>query len=205
MKQQTKNNIIAAAREMILEEGYGALRMQALADRAEVNKGVIHYYFKGKENLYQEVLASLVGQIYVQVQDELMREAPLKERLESVVGLYLQKIAQEPRLPLFIVNELPKNPALLSKMPLLQEVRQTLNVLSEVLKQEGYQYGLKNAMALVMNMVSLIAFPFFMVSIKDKVLPDSPQAAEVLQDFMADRASEIASMVMVTLKQQSDE
>ena len=42
----TQNKIAETARELFLEKGFDGVKMQELADRAEVNKGLLHHYFK---------------------------------------------------------------------------------------------------------------------------------------------------------------
>jgi AcrR family transcriptional regulator len=50
--KDTEADIIAAAREVFLEVGYDGARMQAIADRAGINKALLHYYYKSKEHLF---------------------------------------------------------------------------------------------------------------------------------------------------------
>ena len=47
----TRQKIIETARIMFLDKGYEGLKMQELADKASVNKGLIHHYFDTKRNL----------------------------------------------------------------------------------------------------------------------------------------------------------
>ncbi len=52
--------ILAAAEEEFVLQGFRGATMQAIADRAELPKANIHYYFKNKKNLYQAVLHSII-------------------------------------------------------------------------------------------------------------------------------------------------
>jgi TetR/AcrR family transcriptional regulator len=51
-----KERIYRSAKKEFSERGYSGARMSGIARRASVNKALIHYYFKDKENLYLEVL-----------------------------------------------------------------------------------------------------------------------------------------------------
>jgi len=53
-KSQVK--ILAAARTEFVLQGYRGATVQSIADRAELPKANILYYFKNKENIYQAVL-----------------------------------------------------------------------------------------------------------------------------------------------------
>lgn len=52
----------AAVLEMA-EKGWGGLRTREVAERAGVNKGLVHYYFGSMDNLRYEVVAMLMAQV----------------------------------------------------------------------------------------------------------------------------------------------
>ena len=49
---QTQEKIFKAATEIFEEKGFAAARMQEIADRAGINKALLHYYFRSKEMLF---------------------------------------------------------------------------------------------------------------------------------------------------------
>lgn len=53
----TKQDVLAAAKEALIESGYSHLSTRRIADRAGVPLSQIHYHFGSKENLVLEVLA----------------------------------------------------------------------------------------------------------------------------------------------------
>jgi AcrR family transcriptional regulator len=53
--------IMAAAVDTIAELGYGQASLARIAERAGTSKGVILYYFSGKDDLIKELVAGLVG------------------------------------------------------------------------------------------------------------------------------------------------
>lgn len=52
----SKEKILEAARAEFSERGFDGARVDSIAKRAEVNKALIYYYFKSKEELLQELL-----------------------------------------------------------------------------------------------------------------------------------------------------
>lgn len=54
-----RERIMRAAKKEFSEQGYNGARTSGIARRASVNKALIHYYYRGKENLYIEVLKSI--------------------------------------------------------------------------------------------------------------------------------------------------
>ncbi|MFN3603579.1 MAG: TetR/AcrR family transcriptional regulator [Leptonema sp. (in: bacteria)] len=55
-RKDTKRLIIEAAYKEFSEKGYDGARMQKIAQRANINKAMLHYYFKDKETLYETVI-----------------------------------------------------------------------------------------------------------------------------------------------------
>lgn len=54
--EKTRERILEAARVEFSKNGLGGARVNAIAERAGVNKQLIYYYFVDKERLYSEVL-----------------------------------------------------------------------------------------------------------------------------------------------------
>jgi AcrR family transcriptional regulator len=53
---KTRDRILKAAAEEFVEFGFYGARTRRIADRAKVNKALIHYYYSTKENIYEQVL-----------------------------------------------------------------------------------------------------------------------------------------------------
>jgi AcrR family transcriptional regulator len=54
----TVSKILQSAREIFAEFGFEGARIDEIAKRAGVNKAMIYYHFKSKEELYQKILDS---------------------------------------------------------------------------------------------------------------------------------------------------
>jgi len=60
IRAENMRRIIAAAEGIFAEKGYGGATTQAIADRANLPKANLHYYFPTKEELYTRVLADIL-------------------------------------------------------------------------------------------------------------------------------------------------
>ncbi|MFT4819206.1 MAG: TetR/AcrR family transcriptional regulator, partial [Candidatus Azotimanducaceae bacterium] len=56
-----RQRVLAAAQEEFALHGYQGTRMQSIADRAELPKANVHYYFTNKSSLYLAVLDDIAG------------------------------------------------------------------------------------------------------------------------------------------------
>ncbi|MFT4183910.1 MAG: TetR/AcrR family transcriptional regulator [Rhizobium sp.] len=54
--ERTSKAILAAATKEFAERGYGGARVDAIAERAKINKRMLYHYFGGKDALYVAVL-----------------------------------------------------------------------------------------------------------------------------------------------------
>lgn len=54
--ERTSQAILAAATKEFAERGYGGARIDAIAERANINKRMLYHYFGGKDALYVAVL-----------------------------------------------------------------------------------------------------------------------------------------------------
>jgi TetR/AcrR family transcriptional regulator len=149
-----------AAKQLFLDKGYDGTTMQAIADAAEVNKALLHYYFESKDKLFllifREELAELSDSLA-----SIWREGekPLLERLEDWVDSQTAFLARAPHLPLFIISEMSRNPELIKA--LLDEFLPPANLLRSFggSAASPAESGLPILVELVGTLYSLIFFP----------------------------------------------
>ena len=63
IRERNKALILRAASEEFADKGFAAAKTQDIASKAGVPKPNVYYYFKSKENLYREVLESIIEPI----------------------------------------------------------------------------------------------------------------------------------------------
>ncbi len=83
---RSQQAILAAAREEFHAHGLGGARMDRIAERAEVDKKLIYYYFENKDRLFQAVLEEAYRSIRDAEQDLHLLDLPPAEALRSLVA-----------------------------------------------------------------------------------------------------------------------
>jgi AcrR family transcriptional regulator len=81
---ETARKLLIAAKDIVAEEGFQALTLNAVSDRAGENKAMISYYFENKAGLIAAVVDSVVHDEYLDSL-ERMRAAEPGARLELLV------------------------------------------------------------------------------------------------------------------------
>jgi len=102
---ETENKIKAAAWEIFLEKGKDGARMQAIAERAGVNKALVHYYFRSKEKLYAAVLKDILNEVFSRLVN-IPENIPFREFLEQFISSHIDFLNQHKILLNFILWEL---------------------------------------------------------------------------------------------------
>lgn len=91
--EETRTQLINAATEVFLEDGFRAARVADIAKRANLRLSAINYHFGSKEGLYLAVLrhhAELaIHQIPLAIQNP---DSPLKERLGFAIHALLERM-----------------------------------------------------------------------------------------------------------------
>ncbi|MFT3884027.1 MAG: TetR/AcrR family transcriptional regulator [Flavobacteriales bacterium] len=78
---ETRQRIVAAAMELFRSKGLHGVNMRELAEKAGVNKGLLHYYFKTKEAIFREVFVQQLALLYQEVGGMLEQEGSLHDKI----------------------------------------------------------------------------------------------------------------------------
>nr|WP_240348260.1 TetR/AcrR family transcriptional regulator [Longitalea arenae] len=157
----TEERILAAAKQVFMEKGLDGARMQDIADKAGINKALLHYYFRSKDKLFERIFIEEAQKFMPKVTTIMLSEMPLFEKIEKFMGEYIDTLAQNPLLANFILNEINRNPKDMMKKiwgnhrPPVDKVEEHLAKLikkGEIKPIKAYE--------LLINMVSLCIFPF---------------------------------------------
>ena len=157
----TEDRILHAARKVFIAKGMAGARMQDIADEAGINKALLHYYFRSKEKLFETIFKELSIQFLPRINAVFESDLPLFEKIETFCSEYISKMIENPFIPLFIVNEINKQPEVFlkkmwgGKKPLVGKLVQQIEV--EVKKGKIKRI---DPAQLLLNMVSMCIFPF---------------------------------------------
>ena len=161
--QNTEEKIIEAATEVFQEKGFEGARMREISDHANINKGLLHYYFKTKEALFNAIFSRAMSFMIKNLSGMLASEASVFDKIDLFVEKYMSFLLANPRLPLFIVAELNRNPE-----RLINSIRKNVNMQPNIgLFRQSIEKAVANKEItpidyrhLLINLISLSVFPF---------------------------------------------
>ncbi|MCB0578729.1 MAG: TetR/AcrR family transcriptional regulator [Phaeodactylibacter sp.] len=162
MEETTEGKILAAAKEVFTRKGFAATRMQEIADVAGINKGLLHYYFRSKNKLFHAVFDEAFGQFALRINEVSAADMPLLEKIEAFVSQYMDTLIANPALPSFVINELNQKGEAFVKDLMSREKKPNLLPLIGQIQMEIQAGRIRevNPFHLVLNMLSMCAFPF---------------------------------------------
>ncbi len=164
----TEDKIFDAATEEFEEKGMDGARMQNIADRAGINKALLHYYFRTKDKLFMAVFDMLAEKLFKKFAGIFELDMPMDKKLEYFFTEHMSFLEKNPKLPMFILREVTRNPELLEKF--LSKINFE-NIESGMIKNIPRKDMPENDFAhLMISIVSLSVFPIVAKPIIEGIL-----------------------------------
>ena len=168
-ERETEDRILDAAHAVFVRQGTAGARMQEVADEAGVNKALLHYYFRSKDQLAQAVFRRALGEVLPRAMEVLQSETALEEKVRTIAELYVDTFLENPFLPGYMLGEVTHHPdraqetfASLAGMELGrlgESVRSTIGAQIAAEAEAGRMVRLATEDFLI-NLVSMTIFPF---------------------------------------------
>jgi TetR/AcrR family transcriptional regulator len=159
--RSTEEKILAAARKIFLNKGMDGARMQDIADEAGINKALLHYYFRSKDKLFEHIFLEVASSMLPRIFTIFQSDDPLFVKIERFCDTYISQEIKTPYVPIFILNEVNRQPrAFLKKV--LGNTRPPVEKLLQQIEQEKEAGIIKpiDPLQLLLNTLSLCIFPF---------------------------------------------
>ena len=100
--KQTEEKIFESATEVFVEKGMDGARMQDIANHAGINKALLHYYFRTKDQLFNKVFEMIAGKMFRKFAPVFDENLSLEEKIRFFFRAHISFLQENPRLPAFI-------------------------------------------------------------------------------------------------------
>ncbi len=194
----TEQKIFDAAHEVFTQKGMDGAKMQEIADRAGINKALLHYYYRSKEKLYETVARAIIGKALPALRQVIESEVPLEEKIRGFVETYIDIISRNTFIPLFIISEINKHPDRFIDSVFPQELPKPEFFFRQVEAEiaAGRIRPIK-PQHLIVNIVSLCIFPFVGKPMMRILLGMSMGEMRM---FLEERKFEVTNFVLASLR-----
>lgn len=156
----TEDKILEAAKSEFLEFGLYGARMQSIANRAGMNKALLHYYFRNKEKLFDKVFESALERYFSNMDVLSEEQLDFKERVHRLADRFLDFLTEYPQMALFLIKEVSANQALfIEKVEKSQKGNTTLLKALMDANRKGL-ISVQDPMLFFVQLISLCTYPF---------------------------------------------
>ncbi len=194
----TEQKIKDAARQIFVQKGFAGARMEEIAALAEINKAMLHYYFRSKEKLFEVIFDEVFKEVLPRIKGIFYSEKDSIGKIEDFIDQYIQTLMENPYVPLFVLHELSSNPdRFVQKIKERHGLPEISPFIGQIMNEmvEG-KIRAFHPFHLVMTILGMCVFPFAARPVLKAV---GGMDENAWQTLMKDRAIEIRRFVRAAL------
>jgi len=200
-EESTEERILKAAHSVFVRDGTRAASLKDIAEEADVNQALLHYYFSDKKTLADTVFEQVASDFLPRLKAVLTSEESIEEKVRTFVPKYIERVRENPYLPAYIVGELNQNPdALKERLRSMGLVPfEGIDTLDDQLRRRAEEGTLRpiSAEHFVVNLIALSIFPFIGRPLIEAMMGMDDDAFEL---FIRERAEQIPEFVIMALR-----
>lgn len=157
-----EETICNAARKVFSSKGLDGTTVQDIANEAGTTKSMVNYYFRNKEKLFGIIFQEEFKIFFNGISNCLNNDLPIKEKISKIIEWDTQKFTEFPEIPIFILNEINRNPDIVFSLIDDVSAEDLLKSLKKQINAEAKAGLIKKIKAedLLLNIQALIIFPF---------------------------------------------
>ena len=108
--QATEHLIREKAMVLFFQKGFLDATTQEIADEAKVNRALIHYYFRSREQLLDSILEEVVNRKRARVKAIFTSSLSFREKIATYINVIVDQGLLFPYLENFIISETARDP-----------------------------------------------------------------------------------------------
>lgn len=181
-----------------MQHGYDGTSMQLIADAAGINKSLLHYYYRNKERLFRKVFEKVFSQFIPHLGVIFMSDMAFEDKIYAFAERYIEVFVENPLIPIFVMQELTKNPDRLATLVKESGINPELMIsrVSRMLEEEEVE--IRDPRHFFVNLLSLCVFPFAARPLIQRMLFNNDKQA--YDDFLEDRKKEVPKFIINAIK-----
>lgn len=198
-KQKTEEKILDAAKTVFVRKGKSGARMQEIADKAGINKSLLHYYYRSKDKLFGAVFQFAFSKFAPNLLEILNEDNDIFEVIETFISKYLDVINKNPFIPMFILNEVNKKDTGFI-VRVLKNSGINVKIFEKLIQKEIKNGKIKNvdAKQLLVNILALCVFPYLGRPLLEVIIYNDNK--NDYDNFLENRKKEVTELIINSIK-----
>lgn len=193
--------ILKVAEELFMDKGFNGVSTTEIAQKVGCNQALIHYYYRTKANLFQKVFENKLRYLVSQFDITDENEEDFEERLSNRISKHYEILKQNPKLPIFILNEINNNSETIHwlKEAFKNNIPSFIVKFQKELDEEVKSNRIRevNAMDIILNIISLNVFMFISLPIVEYVFNSQNESVD---QFVENRKKEIIQTILNSIR-----
>ncbi|MBD8348127.1 MULTISPECIES: TetR/AcrR family transcriptional regulator [unclassified Dysgonomonas] len=159
---EVKKRILKEAKTLFIKNGYNGTSIRDIAKVSETNVAMVNYYFQSKYNLFEIIFEEAIDILTQKIFLTLGSDVPFFELIETWINTYYEILFEYPQIPMFILNEVSRNPEKLTTRIKSKNPLQAFETIAKRIEDESAKGTIKETPSadFLLNVLSLSLFPF---------------------------------------------
>jgi len=201
LQTETEQKIIVSAERLFYQKGKAGTSMQDIADDAGINRTLLNYYFRSKDQLFEAVFRDAMGRFLPELASLLNSDISFEDYVPALVDKVIDTMIANPQIPIFVLQELSSNP---ERMPhIIKEMG--IDPGKIIMKMEGGTEASPipgmDPRQVIINLLSLCIFPFAAKPVLLDILFNGDNEAYI--ESMKDRKKYIPMIIQMMSQNRS--
>jgi TetR/AcrR family transcriptional regulator len=103
--ERRRNEILAAAEAVFGERGFEGTRLEDVADRLEMRRPSLLYYFADKEALYDATFEAILERFWSRIEAARDADDPL-ERMDAIASAWIECLSERPNAARIVLRQI---------------------------------------------------------------------------------------------------
>ena len=168
----TEDRIFESATEVFVEKGMDGARMQDIATHAGINKALLHYYYRTKDQPFNAVFEKIAGKMFEKFAPVFNENLSLEDKIRFFFREHIAFLQKNPRIPGFILNEINRHPQRMRKLLENVDIHRLWWIIEEQHRDELSKYNITidQIPQIMTTIASISVFPFAARGILEEIL-----------------------------------
>ncbi len=200
-EEPKEKTIRRAAEELFLEKGFKRTSMSDIARAAGCNQALIHYYFRTKDKLFQNIFMGKVELIFSSIVGQLEKTLSFEEALTLFIEKQYEMILQNPRIPFLILTEIHSSPERIVELEAIakEKFSYVISFYDRMLK-EAVAGGSIRPISVISLFMNIIALNVAMFLGKPLLIKSVGMSEKSFREAAAARKAENVEFILRSLK-----
>lgn len=202
IKENTmEEQILIAAKELFLQNGYDGVSTTLVAKKVGCNQALVHYYYRTKQNLFKIVFLQEIKRVTSRLNDIPQGDISFEDFVSRIIDTQIEFLQDNINIPFLIIGELRNNSEAIeliqsSYVEVFKEVRGKVQTFLDE-KRENGELGEVVAEQLFLDILSLNVFPFMTQTFFSKIWGMDQEEQKL---FLAKRKEHIKKVIIASVK-----